>query len=272
MPRPHPHSHSYTRPAFTLIELLVVIAVIAILIGMLLPALGRARQLGFTTACGSNMHELGRGTVLYAQDYKEWTWNADRWLRSPNYNGKLPGLLYNYVTRADRIIECPKNKRRRTDGKPGSNIFGGSTPLDTDYTMVANTHGCRLSSQPFAAYLTSPLPFGSEPISLPPDTKSLTLFRGLPIYAEESTPILNQIFLDARWLNNDQITWRHDKGGNIVFLDTHVELFKAPGGRLEFTEEPGDFQAVDCYFRLGKAWSQNTGWLRPYGWINNPVP
>jgi prepilin-type N-terminal cleavage/methylation domain-containing protein/prepilin-type processing-associated H-X9-DG protein len=259
--------------AFTLIELLIVIAIIAILIGILLPALGHARQLGLTTACASNMRELGQCTVLYAQDFKEKIWHADKWLRfDSSPTRKTPGLLYNYVTRADKVIECPKNKRQRTDGKTGPNIFGGTTPLDTDYTMVANTHGARLSTATFAGYLTKPLPFGSEPLALPADSAALTLFRVLPIYLEESTPILNQVFIDARWLNNDQITWRHQKGGNIVFLDTHVELLKAPAGPDEFAEEEADLQAVDCYFRLGKEWSQNTGWLRPYGWVNSPEP
>ena len=76
------------RRAFTLVELLVVIGIIALLIGILLPALTKAREQSRKVACSSNLRQLMTAIRLFAQDHQNCIpggyfdrTNADEWKR-----------------------------------------------------------------------------------------------------------------------------------------------------------------------------------------------
>ena len=92
---PHlPTMKRKTVAIFTLIELLIVIAIIAILAGMLLPALNAARDKARTISCAANLKTQGTAGLLYSGDYNEWIVpGAAPYFADPNMKDAWFGLL-----------------------------------------------------------------------------------------------------------------------------------------------------------------------------------
>ena len=155
---------------FTLIELLVVISIIALLIGILLPALGKARESGRASVCLGHMRGAGQGVAVYAADNEDWLpgpntsgWrltllnnayvfqniasepvqNTD-WM-SPTLAGSL-GLAADRVGRIKELFneefKCPSNQQKFTSQNGGSTPGLNPTELTVvSYSAMTGFHG-----------------------------------------------------------------------------------------------------------------------------------
>ena len=116
------------RRGFTLIELLVVIAIIAILAAILFPVFARAREQARKASCLSNLNQLGKGLMMYGQDYDEMLMPAAVGTCGTPNAAAWADVLVPYVKNV-KVYDCPSSTRRMTFNSATNTFYraiGGS--------------------------------------------------------------------------------------------------------------------------------------------------